>query len=259
MSEAKPKIRVTGLRKSFGGREVLAGMDLTVASGQSMVLFGASATGKTLLLKCILGLVTPDSGHIEIDGKDSSRLSPRERTAYMDRFSMLFQRSGLFDSLPIWENIAFKLLNHRGVERGRARDVAVEKLESVGLSAATADLYPAELSGGMQKRVGIARAIATEPEIVFFDEPTAGLDPIMSNRINDLIVEGLQRSKATAVSITSDMVSARRISQQMTMIHDGKAVWSGPTTDLDRTNNAYVAQFVNKRAEGPIHMRLRDD
>ena len=259
MVEDAPKIKVTGLRKSFGDREVLAGMDLTVATGQSMVLFGASATGKTLLLKCILGLVTPDEGCIEIDGKDSARLSRSERKAYMDRFSMLFQRSGLFDSLPIWENVAFKLLNHRGVSRGKARDLAVEKLALVGLSAATADLYPAELSGGMQKRVGIARAIATEPEIVFFDEPTAGLDPIMSNRINDLIVEGLRRTKATAVSITSDMVSARRISQQMTMIHDGKVMWTGPTSDLDRTNNPYVVQFVNKRAEGPIHMRLRDD
>lgn len=256
---AEPKIRVRQLRKAFGDNVVLDGVDLELSAGQSMVLFGASATGKSLLLKCILGLVTPDAGRIEVDGVDTAAIGSRDRAAFMDRFSMLFQRSGLFDSLPIWENVAFKLINYRGLDRRAAREVAIEKLRSVGLSPETGDLYPAELSGGMQKRVGIARAIATDPEIVFFDEPTAGLDPIMSNRINDLIVACLERTGATALSITSDMVSARRISERMTMVHDGKVVWAGATDELDRTDNPYVVQFVNKRAEGPIRMRLREE
>ncbi len=255
----QPKIRVSQLRKAFGDHVALDGIDLELEAGQSMVLFGASATGKSLLLKCILGLVTPDSGNIEVDGVDTAAIGGRDRAAFMDRFSMLFQRSGLFDSLPIWENVAFKLINHRRLDRREAREIANEKLHSVGLSAGTGDLYPAELSGGMQKRVGIARAIATDPEIVFFDEPTAGLDPIMSNRINDLIVDCLERTGASAVSITSDMVSARRISERMAMIHDGRVVWSGATEELDRTENPYVVQFVNKRAEGPIRMRLREE
>jgi len=215
------KIRLSHVAKAFGDNRVLTDVDLAVTPGESVVLFGTSGSGKTLLLKCILGIVHPDRGSIEVDGRDTVALGSTARAAFMDRFSMLFQQGGLFDSLPVWENVAFKLLTYRHMERTAARRVAEDKLRAVGLRAEVADLYPAELSGGMQKRVGLARAIASAPEIVFLDEPTAGLDPIMSNRISDLIVDVMKGERTTAISITSDMATARRIGDRAAMIHDG--------------------------------------
>ncbi|MGF1610638.1 MAG: ABC transporter ATP-binding protein [Kiloniellales bacterium] len=251
------KIHLNHVAKAFGDNQVLKDVELEVAPGESLVLFGTSGSGKTLLLKCILGIVHPDRGRIEVDGQDTVALGGAERAAFMDRFSMLFQQGGLFDSLPVWENIAFKLLSHRHMERAEARQIAVEKLRAVGLRAEVADLYPAELSGGMQKRVGIARAIASEPEIVFLDEPTAGLDPIMSNRISDLIVDLMRGERTTAISITSDMATARRIGERAAMLHDGRIIWSGPVAALEACDDPYVHQFVHKLAEGPIRMPVR--
>ena len=253
---ADSKIRLRGVTKSFGDNHALRGVDLDVADGGSLVLFGTSGSGKTLLLKCILGIVHPDAGAIEIDGRDTVTLAGRARTAFMDRFSMLFQQGGLFDSLPIWENIAFKLINYRHMDRAEAREIALQKLTAVGLGREVGELYPAELSGGMQKRVGIARAIASEPEVVFLDEPTAGLDPIMSNRINDLILDLVQSAGTTAISITSDMNSARRIADRAAMIHEGRIIWTGATTELEDSGNEAVHQFVHKLAKGPIRMRV---
>jgi phospholipid/cholesterol/gamma-HCH transport system ATP-binding protein len=253
----KPKIKVTNLAKAFGANQVLKDVNLEVAPAESLVLFGTSGCGKTLLLKCILGIEQPNSGKIEVDGEDTLALTGTARSAFMDRFSMLFQQGGLFDSLPIWENVAFKLLTYRHMAHDQAREIAMEKLKAVGLATRVADLYPAEISGGMQKRVGIARAIASEPEIVFLDEPTAGLDPIMSNRISDLINDLVNHTDTTAVSICSDINVAKRISDRAAMLHDGRIIWTGPTAGLESCDEPHVHQFVHKLAEGPIRMKVR--
>jgi len=252
-----PQIKIQGIKKSFDQHHILRGVDYQVEPGESHVLFGTSGSGKSLLMKCIVGLIPPDQGSVQIDGEETHGFTSTQHTSLMDRVGMLFQYSGLFDSLPIWENVAFKLTNFRQMSRQQARSIAEEKLAAVGLGADVAALYPAEISGGMQKRVGLARAIAADPEIVFLDEPTAGLDPITSNRINDLIVRLVKDLKATAISITSDMDSARRISDHMAMLHEGKIIWSGATEELDSSGNACVHQFVNQLAEGPIKMKVR--
>ena len=257
MSQPTPKIAVDGLAKRFGDNPVLDDVSFSLAEGESLVLFGTSGSGKSLVLKCILGLIAPDGGSVRIDGEETTGASAREHTALMDRIGMLFQYSGLFDSLPIWENVAFQLTNYRGMGRKQAREIAVAKLAAVGLKPETADLFPSEISGGMQKRVGIARAIAIDPKILFLDEPTAGLDPIMSNRINELILQAMEELGATVISITSDMRSARQISNRMAMLHDGGIIWSGPTSQLDESGSEHVHQFVNQLAEGPIKMRVR--
>jgi phospholipid/cholesterol/gamma-HCH transport system ATP-binding protein len=254
---ATPKIAVAGLRKSFGRKRVLEGIDLSVASGESLVVIGGSGTGKSVLIKCILGLIRPDAGSIRIDGAESMRLGRAARQQLMQRFGMLFQGSALFDSLSVWENVAFGLIEGRGMARAAARDIATQKLAAVGLGADVAMLRPAELSGGMQKRVALARAIAADPEIVFFDEPTTGLDPIMADVINRLIVNIVRGLGATTISITHDMTSARRIADRIAMLHKGQIVWQGPTAEIDRTDNPYVDQFVHGRAEGPIQMEVR--
>ncbi len=243
-------IELSGVTKSFGPNHVLRGIDLTLPRGQSMVVIGGSGTGKSVLLKCILGLVRPDAGRITLDGED---VATAEREAFLARFGMLFQGGALFDSLKVWENVAFRL--QRGpLKRSReeARAIAVEKLRRVGLKPETADLFPAELSGGMQKRVGLARAIAAEPEIIFFDEPTTGLDPIMSGVINDLIREIVVEMGATAMTITHDMSSVRAIADRVAMLHDGLIRWTGPVAEMDATPDPYVQQFIHGRAEGPI-------
>lgn len=254
---ATPKLKIAGLSKSFGANRALVDIDLEVGAGESLVLIGGSGSGKTLLLKCILGLLPPDRGSVLLDGQETAKLSGNERMRFLDRFGMLFQQSALFDSLPVWQNVAFKLLQDHKVSRAQARDIAVDKLSHVGMGPEVADLFPAELSGGMQKRVGLARAIAADPEIVFLDEPTAGLDPIMSNIINDLVIENVKELGATAVSITSDLVSARRISDHIAMLHEGRLVWTGPTAEVDSADNDYVDQFINKRTTGPIKMPVR--
>ncbi|WP_395539704.1 ABC transporter ATP-binding protein [Neotabrizicola sp. sgz301269] len=243
-------IELSGVHKAFGANRVLQGVDLTIPRGESMVIIGGSGTGKSVLLKCILGLVTPDSGKITLDGQD---VTTTDRDAFLARFGMLFQGGALFDSLKVWENVAFRLL--RGAlkrPRAEAREIAVEKLRRVGLKPETADLFPGELSGGMQKRVGLARAIAAEPEIIFFDEPTTGLDPIMSGVINDLIHEIVTEMGATAMTITHDMTSVRAIATRVAMLHGGVVRWTGPVAEMDATPDPYVQQFIHGRAEGPI-------
>jgi len=252
-----PKITVRGLCKSFGAKRVLDGLDLDIATGESMVVIGGSGTGKSVMLKCILGLLQPDAGSIEIDGKEVTDLSPTEREHMMRKFGMLFQGGALFDSLPVWENVAFGLIMGHGMARAEAKNVALKKLAAVGLGPEVGELSPAELSGGMQKRVALARAIAAEPEIIFFDEPTTGLDPIMADVINDLIVKCARELGATTVSITHDMASTRKIADRIAMIYKGKIIWQGPTAEIDRTDNPYVDQFVHGRAEGPIEMEVR--
>ena len=248
-----PKIQMQGVAKSFGPKHVLRGVDLTVAAGQSTVIIGGSGTGKSVTLKCILGILTADAGLIQVDGQDVRRARGREREALLDKFGMLFQGGALFDSLPVWQNVAFRLLQGaRKLPRGEARDVAITKLRRVGLGSDVADLFPAELSGGMQKRVGLARAIAAEPEIIFFDEPTTGLDPIMADVINDLIREIVTEIGATAMTITHDMTSVRKIADRVAMLHDGVIQWEGPIGEIDTTENPYVHQFVNGLPEGPI-------
>jgi phospholipid/cholesterol/gamma-HCH transport system ATP-binding protein len=258
MSDARtPKIAVRGLEKSFGRKRVLAGVDIDVASGESVVIIGGSGTGKSVLIKCILGLLRPDGGSIRIDGVETVGMSRPAREPLMRKFGMLFQGAALFDSLTVWQNVAFGLIQGRGVDPNRGREIALEKLAAVGLGSEVGDLSPAELSGGMQKRVGLARAIAAEPEIIFFDEPTTGLDPIMADVINDLIVKCVRELGATAVSITHDMASARKIADRIAMLHNGRIIWQGATAEIDQSGNPYVDQFVNGRAEGPIQMEVR--
>jgi phospholipid/cholesterol/gamma-HCH transport system ATP-binding protein len=243
-------IALSGVTKSFGDKAVLRGIDLEVATGQSMVIIGGSGTGKSVLLKCILGLVEPDAGTILLDGEDVARA---ERDAFLAKFGMLFQGGALFDSLPVWQNVAFRLLRGRlRRPKAEARAIAVEKLRRVGLGPEVADLYPAELSGGMQKRVGLARAIAADPQVIFFDEPTTGLDPIMAGVINDLIREIVTEMGATAMTITHDMSSVRAIADRVAMLHAGKIRWEGPISEMDSATDPYLTQFIHGRAEGPI-------
>ncbi len=243
-------IELSNVAKAFGPNHVLRGVNLRIASGESMVVIGGSGTGKSVLLKSILGLVTPDSGLITLDGQDVTK---SDRDAFLARFGMLFQGGALFDSLRVWENVAFRLM-HGALKRPKAeaREIAIEKLRRVGLKPETADLLPAELSGGMQKRVGLARAIAAEPEIIFFDEPTTGLDPIMSGVINDLIREIVVEMGATAMTITHDMSSVRAIADRVAMLHDGVIQWTGPVAEMDSAPDPYLQQFIHGRAHGPI-------
>lgn len=243
-------IRMADVHKAFGANKVLQGIDLEVPKGQSLVVIGGSGTGKSVLIKCILGLVQPDSGVIEVDGRD---VKSGDRDAFLARFGMLFQGGALFDSMPVWQNIAFRLMRGHGKRpKAEAREIAMEKLRRVGLGPQVADLFPAELSGGMQKRVSLARAIAAEPEIIFFDEPTTGLDPIMSGVINALIREIVTEMGATAITITHDMSSVRAIADNVAMLHGGVIRWHGPVTRLDDSGDPYLDQFVHGRAEGPI-------
>lgn len=243
-------IELSHVAKSFGSNPVLRDVNLRIAKGTSMVIIGGSGTGKSVLLKCILGLVTPDAGTITLNGEDVTKA---DRDAFLARFGMLFQGAALFDSLTVWQNVAFRLLQGKSrLPKPEARARAIEKLRRVGLKPDVADRYPAELSGGMQKRVGLARAIAADPEIIFFDEPTTGLDPIMAGVINALIREIVSEMGATAMTITHDMSSVRAIADTVSMLHDGVIQWTGPVTDMDQSGDPYVDQFITGRAEGPI-------
>lgn len=257
-NQALPKIVVAGVEKSFGPKAVLRGLDLSVGKSESVVVIGGSGTGKSVLLKSILGILRPEKGSIQVDGEEVTGLSSRKRDAYLDKFGMLFQGSALFDSLPVWQNVAFKLLRRERLPRRAAREKAIETLAMVGLGPDVGDLFPAELSGGMQKRVGLARAIAARPEIVFFDEPTTGLDPIMADVINELIVKCVRELGITALSITHDMASARKIADRIAMLYEGKIIWQGHKNDIDASNNPYVDQFIHGRAEGPIKMQVKN-
>ncbi len=244
------KIEILKLCKSFGSKDILRKASLKVPGGQSTVIIGGSGTGKSVLIKCILGLIQPDSGEIHVDGHQTKDQSKSE---FLDKIGMLFQGGALFDSLPVWKNVAFKLLNGKtAISKEDARAIAIEKLRRVGLKHDIADQYPAELSGGMQKRVGLARAIATTPEIIFFDEPTTGLDPIMSGVINELIREIVTEIGATALTITHDMNSVRAIADQVALLHEGSFQWTGSVQELETSKNPYLLQFINGSSDGPI-------
>lgn len=238
------QIELKNVYKAFGKKQVLNGVDLTVQKGESVVIIGGSGTGKSVTLKCILGLLEPDRGEIKFNGQ---------------QIGMLFQGAALFDSLPVWENVAFAILQQPQMTREKAKKIAIEKLAEVGLRPEIADVYPADLSGGMKKRVGLARAIATKPDTLFFDEPTTGLDPIMSDVINDLIVRSVKNLGATALTITHDMTSARKIADRIAMLYEGKIIWVGTVKELEKTDNPYVRQFVAGSSKGPIHMELKTE
>jgi phospholipid/cholesterol/gamma-HCH transport system ATP-binding protein len=246
------KLQLTGIKKRLRGRQVLDGVDIDVAQGRSLVIIGGSGQGKSVTLKCALGIMRPDVGQVLVDGSDVTRMPPEIRARVMRKFGMLFQGGALFDSLTVWENIAFRLINADKVARKEARDRAIETMRKVRLAPEFADVRPIELSGGMQKRAGLARAIIAKPDILFFDEPTTGLDPITADAINDLIREMVGELGCAAVSITHDMASARKIADEIAMLHNGRIVWRGPATSIDNSGNAMVDQFVAGRADGPI-------
>ncbi len=252
-----PKIKIRGLSKAFGSKVVLDQVDLDIFPGESVLVIGGSGSGKSVLLKCILGLLHPDSGSIQVDGEEVVGLMGEDLDRVRRKFGMLFQNAALFDSLTVRETVAFGLIQGQRKPREEARSIAMAKLADVGLGADVGELMPAELSGGMRKRVGLARAIATEPEIIFFDEPTTGLDPIMGDVIDQLLVKCVKELGATALSITHDMASARRISDRVAMLYQGKIIWVGATAKIDESGNAFVDQFINGRAEGPIEMQIR--
>ena len=252
----KAKISVKNLHKSFGHKVVLDGVDIDIAEGESLVVIGGSGTGKSVLIKCIQGIITPDEGSIKINGKESVGADRKEAEKLYSKMGMLFQGGALFDSLTVWENVAFGLIENQKMPRKKAKQEAVKYLRQVGLSEDVADLSPSELSGGMQKRVGLARAIATNPEIIFFDEPTTGLDPIMADVINDLIINSVKKIGASALTITHDMASARKIADRIAMLYKGKIVWQGSVQELDTTDNPYVRQFVQGSSQGPIKVEV---
>ena len=254
MSEAK--IKITNLHKAFGKKVVLDGVDLEVEKGESLVVIGGSGTGKSVLIKCVQGLLQPDSGSILIDGEETVGADEKEQNRLHSKMGMLFQGGALFYSLRIWENVAFGLIENQKMPRKQARTEAIRILRQVGLAPDVADSYPSELSGGMQKRVSLARAIATKPEIIFFDEPTTGLDPIMADVINDLIIESAKGLGATALTITHDMASARKIADKIAMLYKGKIIWQGTVKELDKTENEYVRQFINGSSHGPIKVEI---
>ena len=254
MSETKIKIR--DLHKAFGKKVVLDGVDLDIEKGESLVVIGGSGTGKSVLIKCIQGLLRPDSGSILIDEEEVVGIDEEQKEALHSKMGMLFQGGALFDSLSVWENVAFDMLENKKVDKRLAKNEAIRVLRSVGLAPDVADLSPSELSGGMQKRVGLARAIASRPEIIFFDEPTTGLDPIMADVINDLIIESVKGLGATALTITHDMASARKIADKIAMLYKGKIIWQGTVKDMDKTDNPYVQQFIHGCSQGPIKVEV---
>ncbi len=257
--ETDVKISLRNVQKVFGEKKVLRGIDLDICKGESMVIIGGSGSGKSVLLKSIIGLLEPSRGSIKIDGSEVAHLSSRERNNMMHKFGVLFQGGALFDSLPVWKNIVFTSLQTKKYSKRDCYDLAISKLAQVGLGADVARLFPSELSGGMQKRVALARAIADDPEIIFFDEPTTGLDPIMSGVINDLIVKCSEELGATTFTITHDMRSAKKIADNIAMLYEGKMIWQGGVKDLNHSENEYVEQFINGRAKGPIQMKIKEE
>ena len=251
--DSEVKISIKNLHKSFGNKKVLNGVDLEICKGQSLVVIGGSGTGKSVLIKCIQGLLVPDAGTIEIDGQNVQDIHEKDLHAKM---GMLFQGGALFDSLSVWENVAFSLIENQKTDRKQAKIEAIRVLRQVGLAPDVADLSPSELSGGMQKRVGLARAVITKPEIIFFDEPTTGLDPIMADVINDLIIESAKGLGATTLTITHDMASARKIADKIAMLYQGKIIWQGTVKEMDKTDNPYLRQFINGSAQGPIKVEI---
>jgi len=247
------KLVIKDLTKNFGDKKVLKGINLEVKQGESLVILGGSGSGKSVLIKTVASLLKPSSGSIKIDGEEVSNPNSSVIDKLMEKFGFLFQGGALFDSLPIWENVAFRLLHHKKMNKDEAKEIAISKLKAVGLGSKVADLYPSELSGGMQKRASLARAIATNPEIIFFDEPTTGLDPIMADVINDLIVTNSKELGATTITITHDMASAKKIADKIAMLYEGKIIWFSDVKDMYSSNNPYLDQFIHGRAKGPIN------
>ncbi len=246
------KIIITKLTKTFGKKIILNELDLEVKKNESLVILGGSGSGKSVLIKAIVGLLQIDSGSVKFDGNEISNLSRSEKSHLMSRFGFLFQGGALFDSLRVWENVSFSLIHNKSISVAEAKDIALAKLHSVGMNEDIMYLFPSELSGGMQKRVALARAIATNPEVVFFDEPTTGLDPIMANVINDLIIGVRNNIGATTVTITHDINSARRIATRVAMLFQGKITWIGDVHDIDKSGNSVFEQFINGKSTGPI-------
>ena len=246
------KISIKNLVKNFGSKEVLSGINLEVKKGESLVILGGSGSGKSVLIKLIATLINPTSGSIKIDGSEVSNISAFERDKLMGKFGFLFQGGALFDSLSIWENVAFRLTHAAKLSKKDAKEIALQKLKAVGLEERVMNLYPSELSGGMQKRAALARAVAANPEIIFFDEPTTGLDPIMADVINDLIISNSKQLGATTVTITHDMHSAAKIADKIAMLYEGKIIWFGDVKDMYSSGNEYLDQFIHGKAQGPI-------
>jgi len=250
------KITIKNLKKNFGDKEVLKGIDLSINKGESLVILGGSGSGKSVLIKIIAGLIDASSGDVKFDGQSIINIKRQEKDKFIEKIGFLFQGGALFDSLPVWQNVAFRILSQKGkkkISKKEARDIAIEKLKSVGLNEIAADSYPSELSGGMQKRASLARSVATNPEIIFFDEPTTGLDPIMADVINDLIIENSKKLGATTITITHDMSSARKIADKVAMLYEGKIIWFGDVKDMYSSGNEYVEQFIHGSAKGPIN------
>jgi phospholipid/cholesterol/gamma-HCH transport system ATP-binding protein len=248
----KPQITIRKLCKSFGSKVVLKDLNLDINHGTSIAVIGASGSGKSVLLKCLLGLIEADSGSIKVDGVEMIGADRKTREATLHKFGMLFQAGALFDSLTIWENVVFRYRQGKSLSRNEIRSAAEAALANVNLEPRVLDLYPAEISGGMQKRVALARAVVDKPGILLFDEPTSGLDPITSGVINKLIRNAVDRLGATAITINHDMTSIRAISDEVAMVYEGQIIWKGPTKKMDKTNNAVLDQFVHGHAEGPL-------
>lgn len=249
-----PKFSMKEVYKSFGEKKVLQGVNLDIQKGESLVIIGGSGTGKSVLLKCLLGLIKADAGSLQMDGQEILGESAQQNEARLKDIGVVFQGSALFDSLKVWENVAFRLINAQRLSRTEAKTIALQKLASVGLNESVGELSPAEISGGMQRRVALARAIATQPHVLFFDEPTAGLDPIFSSVINSLIHSCVKDLGATTLTITHDMKSARHIGDRIAMLHEGKIIWCGPADKIDTCDNPYVRQFIEGSSTGPIHL-----
>lgn len=251
-----PKISLKNVSKSFGDKHVLKDLSLDIQDGESLVVIGGSGTGKSVMLKCILGLLEPEQGKIHIDGQQVVGLPKSEREKSLRKTGMLFQYAALFDSLPVWENVAFGLIQAHGMDRKEAKDIAIDKLSLVGLGPEMANKSPASLSIGMQKRVGLARAIATNPEIIFFDEPTTGLDPIMGDVIDNLIRDCTRELGASTLTISHDMESAQKIADRIALLYKGSVVWIGPASEIETCGNPYVEQFVSGDINGPIELDI---
>jgi phospholipid/cholesterol/gamma-HCH transport system ATP-binding protein len=246
-------IEISKVHKSFGQKQVLSGVDLNIKKGESMVIIGGSGSGKSVLMKHIIGLLRPDNGSVKINGSDIAHIDEKGLYEIRKKFGMLFQGAALFDSMKVWENVSFVLLREKKLGEKKAKETAIEKLKMVGLTGVE-DLMPSELSGGMKKRVGLARAIAHEPEILLYDEPTTGLDPIMADAINDLIIEMNKRLSVTSVTITHDMHSAYKIADRISMLYEGRIIETGTPDEIIHTKNRVVRQFIEGSSVGPIKM-----
>ncbi|MGC6471300.1 MAG: ABC transporter ATP-binding protein [Parvibaculales bacterium] len=251
-------VELTDVHKGFGPKQVLKGVDLTIEQGESVVVIGGSGSGKSVMMKTILGLMRPDAGSIKVNGTETTGLNEAQQHALNQQFGMLFQNGALFDSLKIWENVAFSARQNRNCTEAEGRDIALSALMRVGLGAELMDRSPAELSGGMHKRVGLARAIADHPDIIFFDEPTTGLDPIMTDVINQLIRECVQDLGAATLTITHDMSSVRAIADKVAFLYQGKIIWQGSQAEMLDSEDPYLSQFMQGLAEGPIFVEGSD-